>query len=533
MRVLVVAAHSDYEALALDELSRGGFVHASRLVTSMGELQSALASDGACDAWDIALVIDTPDGPPAAESLRALAECVGEMPVITIGRNAPLERPAGLASLRTVELRALAGAAAEALRELERGRERRRGAQALRASEIRFSTVFDSAPIGLALVRPDGRFLGVNPVFCAIAGRERDAIVAASAQEVADDDLLACVRGAALCAAAHAGGEGALERRAVRADGTPVWVSVSASPALDEAGELAYLVAHVEDVTARHEAEAARLRSEAMFSALFDSTNVGMCVVDSQGRFTATNRAYQQILGYTGDELARLRFQDVTHPDDLEANVSLRTERLHENASYRMEKRYVRKDGSVVWTELSGAPLELPGAERLVIGAIVDITERRQAQAPLEESARILETARMLGGLGSWIATRDQPDAEPQLTWSPDMYRILGLDPAAGTPSLALLYQAVHPDDRELLRAATAQAVAEGGRFDLELRVVWPSGEVRWVRKRADVFLGPGRSSRLVGVVLDITEAKVARADRAAGEHALAAVLHAEPPGAR
>lgn len=520
VQVLVVAAHSDYEALALDELSRGGFSHASRLVTSVGELQSVLAGDGAEDAWDIALVIDTPDGPPAAQSLQALAAHVGEMPVIAIGRSAPLEPPPGLASLRSVDLRALAGAAAEALRELERRRERRRGAQALRASEIRFSTVFDSAPSGLALVRPDGRFLGVNPVFCAIAGRERDAIVAASPQEIADDDLLACVRGAALRAVDPVEGGSGLERRAVRADGTPVWVRVSASLAFDDAGEVAYVVAHVEDITAQREAETARRRSEAMFSALFDSTNVGMCVVDGEGRFTATNRAYQEILGYTGEELARLRFQDVTHPDDVQANVSLRTQRLGDNDSYRMEKRYVRKDGSLVWTELSGAPLDLPGPERLAIGAIVDITERKTAEALLEESARALETARMLGGLGSWVATREHPGAEPELTWSPEMYRILGLQPDGGAPSLALLYGAVHPDDRELLRACTAQALEGGDRFEIELRVVHPSGEVRWVRERADVFAGPGTSVRLVGVILDVTEARAGGGGEAPGGHA-------------
>ena len=291
MQVLVVAAHPDYEALALDEFVRGGFAHRSDLATSLGGLQQLLERAAGGDTWDIVLVIDTPDGPPAAAVLETLAGSLADTPVIFVGRSAALQPPPGLLSVRTVDLRSVAGAAADALREIERRRERHRGAQALRASEIRFSAAFDSAPIGLALVRLDGRFLGVNPVFCAIAGRERDAIVAASAEEVADDDLLSCVRAAAERLAAG-GKNRPVQRRCVCADGTPIWIRVSSAPARSDGGEALYLVVHVEDVTCQREAEQARERSDLMFGALFANTNAGMCVVDEECRFVATNEAY-------------------------------------------------------------------------------------------------------------------------------------------------------------------------------------------------------------------------------------------------
>lgn len=510
VRVLVVAAHPDYEALALDELGRGGFHYESRLVTGIEQLHELLSAPGVADTWDIALVIDTPDGPSAGDALQAFARRLPETPAIFIGRGAPVGLPAGLESVRAVDLRSLSGAAADALREIERHRERRRGAQALRASEIRFATAFESAPIGLAVVRVDGRFLDVNPLFCSIAGIDRDAVVAATPAQVAADELLSCVRDAALRVVPGGSCE-PLERRCLRVDGTQVWMRVSASAALDDAGEPLYLVAHVEDVTARREAEEAQARSDALFTAIFNSTNVGMCIVDMDGAFVKTNRAYQEILGYTGDELGGLRFQDVTHPDDIEPNVSLHTQRLREDSSYRMEKRCLRKDGTEVWTELSGAPLhDVPGPE-LSVGAIVDITERKRAAAALAESARTLETARSIAGLGSWVGTRASTDADPVLTWSPEMFQALGLDPEGPAPTIATLYESVHPDDRESLRAHAAAALTGAGRFDLEFRVVRPDGEVRWVREQADLFPGERGSLRLVGVLLDVTELRGGR----------------------
>ena len=404
-RALVVAAHPDYEALALDELTRGGFQHQSRLVKSIGELRSLLEGVGVEEAWDIVLLIDTPDGPPSGEVLEALAERLADTPAIYIGRSAHVDAPAGLASLRSVDLRSLAAAVADALREIERHRERRRGAQALRASEIRFATAFDSAPIGLALVRLDGRFLSVNPVFCSIARLDRDAIVTGT--PAIDDDLLSCVLAAAARAASDSELDEPLERRCIRADGTPVWIRVSASRASGDNGETLYLVVHVEDVTSRHDAEDAQERSELLFTALFTSTTVCMSITDREGRYVATNRAFEEFLGYDTGELIGKTWMVITHPDDVGSNVSLRQTKLGEGGAYRLEKRYVRKDGSIVWGELSGSPLRADDERGLSIGAIIDISERKRAESDrdrLELELRLAQKLEAVGQLAAGIA---------------------------------------------------------------------------------------------------------------------------------
>ncbi len=510
-RALVVAAHPDYEALALDELTRGGFQHQSRLVKSIGELRSLLEGVGVEEAWDIVLLIDTPDGPPSGEVLEALAERLADTPAIYIGRSAHVDAPAGLASLRSVDLRSLASAVADSLRELERHRERRRGAQALRASEIRFATAFDSAPIGLALVRLDGRFLSVNPVFCSIARLDRDAVVTAA--PAVDDDLLSCVLAAAARAASDSELDEPLERRCIRADGTPVWIRVSASRAAGDDGETLYLVVHVEDVTSRRDAEDAHERSELLFSALFTSTTVCMSVIDREGRYVATNRAFEEFLGYDKGELIGKTFMAITHPDDVGTNVSLRQTKLGEGNAYRLEKRYVRKDGSIVWGELSGSRLQDDDERGLSIGAIIDISERKRAEEALAESLSILETARGLAGIASWVARYATAAAEPELTWSPETFRLFGLPAETQGFTLADVYERTVEEDRPKL-AAAIQAPLDGGRFDVELRIVRPDGEVRWLHAVADVFPGEGTSRRSLGVAIDITDAVAGREQR-------------------
>lgn len=270
-------------------------------------------------------------------------------------------------------------------------------------------------------------------VTVAVAASPTAAIVAASPEAVTDDDLLSCVRAAAEHLATANEAEPA-ERRCIRADGAPIWMRVSAAPARGDDGEPLYLVAHVEDVTARREAEEARERSDMVFRALFANSNVGLNIIDSDGTCVTANQAFREILGYTEQELQQLTFLDVTHSADVVANVSLRTWYLAEDSGFRVEKRYVKKDGSAVWTELSGAPLRDAGGRARSIGLVVDITGRRRAEAALEESARMLATAQALGGLGGWSSVRASVEAEPQIWWSPERGRSSGSTRSATCP---------------------------------------------------------------------------------------------------
>lgn len=147
------------------------------------------------------------------------------------------------------------------------------------------------------------------------------------------------------------------------------------------------------DVTPRRMMEAALEESEALFRSTFEQAAVGIAHVALDGRWLLVNSRLCKMLGYRADELMRLRFQDVTHPEDLEADLT-RTAAMISGAisTYDMEKRYLRKDGSVCWINLTVSMLrDETGAPRHFVSVIEDISERKATEAELARSRAQLE----------------------------------------------------------------------------------------------------------------------------------------------
>jgi PAS domain S-box-containing protein len=139
----------------------------------------------------------------------------------------------------------------------------------------------------------------------------------------------------------------------------------------------------------------------------------------------------------------------------------------------------------------------------------------------LGESERKLEEASRLAHVGYW--ERD-PDTD-LITWSDETYRIFGLQPQARLLSLAQLPELVHPEDKQIVIEAVAEALRGGPRYDVEYRVVRPNGEVRLVHSQGDVIRDEsGRPRRMFGTVQDITERKRAE-ERLVAQHTVTQIL--------
>ncbi len=138
-----------------------------------------------------------------------------------------------------------------------------------------------------------------------------------------------------------------------------------------------------EDITDRRAAEEALRESEQRYRATFNDASVGIDLVDRKGAFLELNRTLADFLGYTTNELLDLTVFDVTHPDDVEKSAEMFKALLEDNLRvYRLEKRYVRKDGEVVWADTSVSTIRGPEGElRATVGVIVDITRRKESEA--------------------------------------------------------------------------------------------------------------------------------------------------------
>lgn len=138
--------------------------------------------------------------------------------------------------------------------------------------------------------------------------------------------------------------------------------------------------------------------------AIFESVRVGMGMADIQGRFLKTNRAFDAMLGYRSGELEGKNIADVSHPDDIEKTQSNRRQTIgREKPFYRLEKRYLTKDGQTIWAQVTSTPNFGPDGEFLFTIAVVeDITARREAEAALQRSESRLAEAQRVTNTGSW-----------------------------------------------------------------------------------------------------------------------------------
>jgi chemotaxis family two-component system sensor kinase Cph1 len=145
------------------------------------------------------------------------------------------------------------------------------------------------------------------------------------------------------------------------------------------------------DVTERKQMETAIETSERKFRAIYEQAPLGVALIDSTtGHFLQVNRKYCEIAGRTEQELLKVDFQAVTHPEDLQADLN-NMELLREGKIpyFNMEKRYIRPDGSIIWVALTVVPMWEEGEPGSIhIAMVMDITERKQAE---EERLRLLK----------------------------------------------------------------------------------------------------------------------------------------------
>ncbi|MDR3553910.1 MAG: PAS domain S-box protein [Syntrophobacteraceae bacterium] len=184
-----------------------------------------------------------------------------------------------------------------------------------------------------------------------------------------------------------------IEKQYIRKDGSSFWGDLCVTPvhALDRSVGAA--VGVIVDISDRKRMEEALRESEAIFRATVDNLAQSVTLTDNTGRFTHVNAAFEEMFGYTPEEAKSLTHLDITHPDDIE----LSRERLHaiikgELNFYRLEKRYIRKDGSILWGDLTCTPvLNLDKSVAAAVAVIVDISRQKWAQGELQKAHDELE----------------------------------------------------------------------------------------------------------------------------------------------
>ena len=138
--------------------------------------------------------------------------------------------------------------------------------------------------------------------------------------------------------------------------------------------------------------EEALRESEARMRATVEQATAGMARCDVNGRIIFANQTLCQMLGYTRSELLEKSLAELTHPDDAKENIRQFAQMVHRGKPYEIEKRYIRKDGSILWADVSASAVPgLDGKTQSTVSVIVDVTARKKAEAALRRSKQLLE----------------------------------------------------------------------------------------------------------------------------------------------
>lgn len=288
-------------------------------------------------------------------------------------------------------------------------------------------------------------------------------------------------------------------------DGREVPIEDSAAPIRNKAGDISGVVLVFHDVTEKRSAQTALRDSEQQFRSMFELAALGMAQADPHtGRILRVNDKYCRITGYSADELIGSRVSDLTHPEDVERDWALFQAAVRgETPTYQNEKRYVRKDGTVVWVNVNAALIRDEAAHPVrTVAAIEDITDRKRIERALRESQEDLNRAQAVGRIGSWrLDVRRN-----ELRWSRENHRIFGI-PEGPPLTYETFLGVVHEEDRDYVHEKWTAAL-RGEPYDIEHRLV-VGGELKWVRERAELeFDSEGVLLGGFGTTQDITELK-------------------------
>ncbi|MCI4442125.1 MAG: PAS domain S-box protein, partial [Lentimicrobium sp.] len=288
---------------------------------------------------------------------------------------------------------------------------------------------------------------------------------------------------------------------------------------IDESGNKS-LIGSIYDITERKKAEEALQKSQEKLRGVFDLANSGIILTDLKGKYLLFNNWCTEAFGYTREEMNRLTRDEITHPDDLE-NSNLIFNKLVSGEIDRcqIEKRFIRKDKSFFWAEVSVSAIKDKNNKVVnTIGIINDITEQRNAKIALQESeARLIETQE-LAKVGSW----ETDFAFTNIVCSKEISRIFGIDPETTKITLEKFLAIVHPEDRLLVETTFVHSIKKHTLNKFEHRIITAKGIEKTVEEHWEILRDEeGKPLQAVGTCQDITERKQVEEKLVANEHFL------------
>lgn len=401
---------------------------------------------------------------------------------------------------------------------------------------------------GLIIFDPEGNLLDMNPAALAIHGFDNASSLRKHLDRLAEVFELFDLKGRLLPPEEWPigrvlGGEtfDSYEVRARRRDNGKSWIgSYGGAPVHDRDGKVILCIVTLRDVSEQKRLEEALKESEGLFREAFELAPVGMVLTDpNDGRLERVNPAYCRITGYSQEELLKpdFNFKRLTHPEDLGQNV-LEVDRVMAGVipSFCMEKRYFRKDGSVVWVQVSATVRrDDEGRPYQIVGLVEDIEARKHAQEELRKARdeleqRVKERTAELESAKLNLEESERRfrevletslDAVYRRNLKTDVYDYMspGIEEISGyapeemlSMPAAEVFSLIHPSESERIEEELLEAQRKGNKkYLLEYRFNRKDGGYRWFSELISIVNdSEGKPLYRVGSIRDVTEQKSA-----------------------
>jgi two-component system NtrC family sensor kinase len=386
--------------------------------------------------------------------------------------------------------------------------ERVRAEEKLKESEDRYRNLFEGSPQGIITADLEGEITSCNSAFLELSGFSENEIVGKHFTKL--PTLLKENLGEFLEVYDDLMEEKApkpFEFICLHKDGTTRLADARIG-LLKEQGQLIGVQVIVQDITERVQAEEALINREKRLQSLFENVAIGIAIADPKGRYQQVNSHYLEMYGYDSEEeLFQKTVREITHPDDREATRKAQMAMAKGEINfYRDEKRFLRKDGSFFWGDVSVSPIkELNGEINAFTAIVVDITESKKAEEELHESHNYLNN--ILNGMFAGMLVLDLNYEIVDVNSSfLDEYNI-SREEVIGHKCYEITHQSNQPCDSSecvcpmrLIAETTSPTQVEHRHVNLE-------GEERFVEINFfPLFEADGEVGRVVEIIHDVTE---------------------------
>jgi len=378
--------------------------------------------------------------------------------------------------------------------------DRKRAEEALLRNEQLLRNVADNTTAVIYVKDIDGRFLFINRRFEQLFHLATDQIIGHTNHEIFPREIADAFRANDL-QVLERNSTVEYEELVPHEDGLHTYLSIK-FPLCDLTGTPYATCGISTDITERKQTEEALRQSEERFRTMFAQAPIGMALIDSlTGRIYESNANFAQTAGRTTEEIRNLDWMSITHPDDVQADLNNMAKlNAGEIAGFQMEKRYIRPDGTVVWINLTVAPIKVKehaGPRHLAM--IEDITERKAIEHNLRSLTEQLHLALTSTDLGIW----NWDIQADHIYWSSHVDKHLGLSNGVQPRTKNSWLAMVCREDRGAMAHVMRQAMDQDGtNLTFEHRVMRQDGSFQWCIWTGEIIRDhDGKALHILGTV--------------------------------